>query len=144
MTTTTTPLSKDKQSIKDAKFEKSVNKLAKIYFKKVVPKNQGLPTHGIHNCPFELDSNYRDDISDIEPFLKDIRRDHYLINLSPFGPNNQLRGFRDTLVLAIYLNRTIVMPPFFKHRTDSSVEREGYLYQDPREKLDQLTPLNPT
>ena len=37
---------------------------------------------------------------------------------------------------ALYLNRTIVMPPFFKHNTDPSTKREGYLYQDPQEKLD--------
>ena len=28
------------------------------------------------------------------------------------------------------------MPPFFKHRTDPSSQRSGYLYQDPQEKLD--------
>ena len=32
-----------------------------------------------------------------------------------------LRGFRETIFLAIKLNRTIVPPPFYKHgRTDES------------------------
>ena len=103
---------------------------------RVTDANQGLNTKGIENCPFETNSDYAEDFSDIEPYLKNIRRDHYLLNLSPFGPNNQLRGFRDTFVLAILLNRTIVMPPFFKHRTDPSSRRAGYLYQDPQQKLD--------
>lgn len=38
----------------------------------------------------------------------------------PYGPNNQLRGFRETIILAIKLNRTVVMPPFYKHRSDPS------------------------
>ena len=62
----------------------------------------------------------------------------YLINVSPFGPNNQLRGFRDTIILAIYLNRTIVMPPFFKHRSDPSQSRLNYIYQDGSQKVDPL------
>ena len=98
--------------------------------------NAGLNTKDIEYCPFETKSDYSEDFSDIEPYLDTIRRDHYLINLSPFGPNNQLRGFRDTFILAILLNRTIVMPPFFKHRTDPSSRRPGYLYQDPQQKLD--------
>ena len=39
-------------------------------------------------------------------------------------------------MLAIYLNRTIVLPPFFKHKTDPSSRLRGYLYQNPTEKID--------
>ena len=42
----------------------------------------------------------------------------FLLNLSPYGPNNQIRGFRDSVMLAIYLNRTIILPPWFRHDTD--------------------------
>ena len=67
-------------------------------------------------CPYsEPEQSWRD----VEPELN-IRRTHYLLNLSPFGPNNQFRGFRDTIILAYYLNRTIVLPPFFKHKSDPS------------------------
>jgi hypothetical protein len=41
-----------------------------------------------------------------------------LIPLLPMGPNNQLEGFLESVFLAIKLNRTICIPPFFKHRTD--------------------------
>ena len=34
--------------------------------------------------------------------IKYIRKDKFLINISPFGPNNQFRGFRDTVLLAYY------------------------------------------
>ncbi|XP_065188853.1 uncharacterized protein LOC135819551 [Sycon ciliatum] len=40
-----------------------------------------------------------------------------LLPILPYGPNNQFRGFRDALVLAEWLNRTLVVPPFFKHHT---------------------------
>ena len=49
-----------------------------------------------------------------------LRSDHFLIPVLPYGPNNQLRGFRETIILAIKLNRTVVMPPFYKHRSDPS------------------------
>ena len=52
--------------------------------------------------------------------LYNLRRDKFLVNVSPFGPNNQFRGFRDTVLLAIHLNRTLVLPPIFKHITDPS------------------------
>ena len=52
-------------------------------------------------CPYEYYSNKRDDYSSIEPYMN-LRRDHFLINSSPFGRNNQLRGFRETILLAIY------------------------------------------
>ena len=44
----------------------------------------------------------------------------FLMPVLPYGPNNQLRGFRETIILAIKLNRTVVMPPFYKHRSDPS------------------------
>ena len=111
--------------------------LSNIYTK-IEPPNKLIHLHESQNCPFELNSNYADsnELNTIKPILDSIRRDHYLLNLSPFGPNNQLRGFRDTLILAIYLNRTIVLPPFFKHRTDPSVNLKGYSYQDSQQKLD--------
>ena len=54
---------------------------------------------------------------------KHLHHDRYLLNLSPFGPNNQIRGFRDTIVLAIYLNRTIIMPPWYRHEFDPALKR---------------------
>ena len=74
------------------------------------------------NCPFtpppKSSKNQPTPIHDLNP-------EKYLLNISPFGPNNQLRGFRDTVILAIYLNRTVVIPPFFKHGTDPSYKNKN-------------------
>ena len=58
------------------------------------------------NCPFDLPNI--PNLNSITPELN-LRKTHFLLNLSPFGPNNQFRGFRDTIMLAIFLNRTIVL-----------------------------------
>ena len=42
----------------------------------------------------------------------------YLIPLLSMGPNNQLEGFLESVFLAIKLNRTLCVPPFYKHKTD--------------------------
>ena len=35
-----------------------------------------------------------------------------------WGPMNQVEGLRETIALAIRLNRTIVIPPMYRHFTD--------------------------
>merc|ERR1712242_599157 len=77
--------------------------------------NPTASTPELWNCPFD----YHETRPNPEPTNK-LRTDHFLINLSPFGPNNQFRGFRDTILLAYILNRTIVLPLFFKHNSDPS------------------------
>ena len=47
--------------------------------------------------------------------------EHFLIPILEWGPNNQLRGFMESMYIAIQLNRTLIIPPFFKHRTDTTV-----------------------
>ena len=71
---------------------------------------------------------YPEDFSELHSVLPEfnLRRDKFLINVSPFGPNNQFRGFRDTIMLAYYLNRTVALPGFFKHGTDPSVDRFNF------------------
>lgn len=44
--------------------------------------------------------------------------DRFLIPLLSMGPNNQFEGFLESVFLAIKLNRTLCIPPFFKHKTD--------------------------
>ena len=59
-------------------------------------------------------------INDLVPKIP-LDPNKYLIPVLTYGPNNQLRGFRETIFLAIKLNRTIIPPPFYKHsRTDES------------------------
>ena len=48
------------------------------------------------------------------PVLK-LRPDFFVLPILQNGPNNQLVGFRETIFLAIKLNRTVVLPKFFKH-----------------------------
>ena len=109
-------------------------------YRHTYPPNKFIPIEKYNNvCPFEYSPNsysLHEDLAKIEPLLKNVRKDHFLVNVSPFGPNNQLRGFRDTLMLSIYLNRTIVIPQFFKHRSDPSVNIPGYVYQDGQQKID--------
>ena len=53
-------------------------------------------------------------VTSLTPASTNLRTSHFLINLSPFGPNNQFRGFRDTILLSYLLNRTLILPLFFK------------------------------
>lgn len=67
-------------------------------------------------CPI-WDINYA---KDVQPMIN-LNKNKFITPVLPYGPNNQLRGFRETVWLAIRLNRTLVIPPFFKHdRTDAA------------------------
>ena len=48
-----------------------------------------------------------------------LRRSKYLLPILFGGPNNQLIGLRESVYIAIQLNRTLVLPLFRKHRTDN-------------------------
>ena len=57
--------------------------------------------------------------------ISQYRETHYLLPALTYGPNNQLRGFRESLILSIITNRTLIIPPFFKHtRNDPTIERK--------------------
>ena len=61
----------------------------------------------------------------IEPKYK-LDPNRFLIPVFTYGPNNQLHGFRETVFMAIKLNRTVILPPFFKHvRNDATVESQN-------------------
>jgi len=61
-------------------------------------------------------------LAELQPRIK-LDPNKFLTPLLTYGPNNQQRGFRETVFLAVKLNRTIVPPGFFKHsRTDKDVE----------------------
>ena len=63
------------------------------------------------NCPwYEEDNDFETfDTNDV-PSKINTQEDKFLLGVFPYGPNNQLRGFRDTITLAIKLNRTVVLP----------------------------------
>ena len=83
-------------------------------------------------CPFDYTETPTEPI--ISP--SNIRKTHFLINLSPFGPNNQFRGFRDTILLSHLLNRTIVLPLFFKHNSDPSQNSQKSHFQPANQRVD--------
>lgn len=51
-----------------------------------------------------------------------LRSSHLISSILSWGPNNQLRGLMETIVLSIKLNRTLVLPPFYKHLMDLNPE----------------------
>ena len=65
-------------------------------------------------CP-EKPSTKRHD--NVRP-LFDLRRDYYLIPVLIWGPNNQMNGLIETIALAIKLDRTLVLPKFYRHYRD--------------------------
>ena len=50
----------------------------------------------------------------------------YITGSYIWGPNNQSRGLRELVLMAVKMNRTIALPPFFKHwGTDTTVEKKS-------------------
>jgi len=64
--------------------------------------------------------------------------DKFLIPVLAWGPNNQMRGFREALILARKMNRTICLPPFFKHHSDKSTQG-GNVFIPPELRVDLST-----
>ena len=56
-----------------------------------------------------------------------LRADRFLVPILIWGPNNQIRGFAETVFLAIKLNRTLLIPPFFRHTNDVNNEHASLL-----------------
>ncbi|CBY40840.1 unnamed protein product, partial [Oikopleura dioica] len=66
-------------------------------------------------------------LAELQPRIK-LDPNKILTPLLTYGPNNQQRGFRETVFLAVKLNRTIVPPGFFKHSTDKDEESESHAH----------------
>merc|ERR1712110_952940 len=41
--------------------------------------------------------------------------DRFLLPILSWGPNNQITGLAESMMLARHLNRTLVVPPFYRH-----------------------------
>ena len=74
-----------------------------------------------------------------------LRKDHFLLPVLCYGPNNQVVGFRESIVMAVKLNRTLIAPPFFKHKRndESATDDEQVLGADSRVDVDRLRELIP-
>ena len=71
------------------------------------------------DCP-EIPSTKKHEkrsIDNVRP-LFDLRRNFYLIPVLIWGPNNQMNGLIETIALAIKLDRTLVLPKFYRHYRD--------------------------
>ena len=88
------------------------------------------------SCPFDL-KQVEIDPSAIKPKYQ-LNPDKFLLGIFPFGPSNQFHGFRDTVLMAIFLNRTLILPKFFKHRSDPTSNPLDIVHQmqDITEKID--------
>ena len=63
----------------------------------------------------QLDRDEQDDVGlKIEPKYK-MDPTKFLAVAGSRGPNNQIVSLRDTIFFPIALNRTLIIPPFFKH-----------------------------
>ncbi|XP_078484741.1 uncharacterized protein LOC104265698 [Ciona intestinalis] len=62
----------------------------------------------------------------------------FLLPFLIWGPNNQLIGLRDSIFVAIKLNRTLVIPRFFTHYKDTGAEKESVVHAANRVDLEYL------
>lgn len=63
-----------------------------------------------------------------------VREDKYIAGILANGPTNQFFGFREMVFLSIYLNRTLVLPTFMRHKTDDS--HKLHMFQNALERID--------
>ena len=65
-----------------------------------------------------------------------LRPDYFITPVFTYGPNNQLRAFRESILLAIFTNRTLILPPFYKHnRNDAGADGKDRV-ADPGMRID--------
>ena len=84
-------------------------------------------------CPKQPDTTRLKNIP-IPKFKLDANK--YLIPLLLWGPSNQLVGFRESVALAIILNRTLILPKMYRHYVDpASGTTEWHDAIDPGMKL---------
>lgn len=62
--------------------------------------------------------NQRKVDQDIEPKFR-LDPDRFITPVYIWGPSSQLQGLREAIGVAIRLNRTLLLPPFLTHQTDS-------------------------
>ena len=51
----------------------------------------------------------------------------FLFPIFPYGPNNQVHSFFESLKVAEVLNRTMVLTPMYRHSTDTKSDRDPYI-----------------
>ena len=51
----------------------------------------------------------------------------FLFPIYPYGPNNQVHSFFESLKVAEVLNRTLVLTPMYRHSTDNRADKDPYI-----------------
>ncbi|XP_078482378.1 uncharacterized protein LOC108950428 [Ciona intestinalis] len=92
----------------------------------------------LKSCPVKV--NFGSSIKN--PMIR-LRNDRFLFVIVKNGPNNQLSSLRDAIFLCIMLNRTLVLPLMFKHRSDRQIEDGNVINIAHRVDLDALGRLIP-
>lgn len=92
----------------------------------------GSPSNGL--CPMGDPTNW--DLPPTTGPVLDLDTTRFLVPVLPFGPNNQMRGFREALFMAIATNRTIILPPFFKHMRNDASANSNDIIVDAYHRLD--------
>ena len=57
--------------------------------------------------------------ADVDPKFK-LNPDQFITPVYIWGPSSQLQGLREAIGVAIRLNRTLLLPPFLTHQSDST------------------------
>ncbi|XP_078482009.1 uncharacterized protein LOC108950429 [Ciona intestinalis] len=92
----------------------------------------------LKSCPVKVNFG-----SSIKNPMIHLRNDRFLFVIVKNGPNNQLSSLRDAIFLCIMLNRTLVLPLMFKHKTDRQKRNGNVINIAHRVDLDALGRLIP-
>nr|XP_018671699.1 uncharacterized protein LOC108950429 [Ciona intestinalis] len=92
----------------------------------------------LKSCPVKVNFGS----SNKNPMIR-LRNDRFLFVIVKNGPNNQLSSLRDAIFLCIMLNRTLVLPLMFKHKTDRQNRNGNVINIAHRVDLDALGRLIP-
>jgi len=94
----------------------SPNSSGKLAFDRKSPSKQASSSSPIESthcvAPAQIDWTEK-----TEPKYK-LNPEKYLIPALIWGPMNQVEGLRESIAIAIHLNRTLVLPPMYRHFTD--------------------------
>ena len=75
------------------------------------------------NCPHPQMIHWKHYVKPIY----EMDREKFLIPILNWGPNNQVTGLYESMILARHLNRTFVMPPFYRHEFDPRKISQPYV-----------------
>jgi hypothetical protein len=85
-----------------------------VYSANLPQENENSETE--NSCP-QINQRLVD--ADVDPKFK-LNPDQFITPVYIWGPSSQLQGLREAIGVAIRLNRTLLLPPFLTHQSDST------------------------